>query len=123
MLSGSEDNIVAYRIVHVPDSPKNNHTIHNAPISVNNTATSDVPLQYFVIDSANGFLQAVPATQLTTVSNSPVKIEQIQTSPSTNSLKIRSSVAIAPKIESTGPYSKPASGANSSSKSNVISIT
>lgn len=119
MISGNEDNIVAYRIVHVPDSPKATHTIHATP--VNSAVTTSVPqqMQYIVIDSSNGFLQAVPATQLTTVPNTTLKIEQSQASSNSNAFKIRSSVAIAPKIENVGPYSTSSASTNNLNKSNV----
>lgn len=96
MLSGSEDNIVAYRILQLSDeSPKNNQTIH---------MTTSVPTQYIqlhVIDNSNGFIQAVPTTQINTVSSTPIKVESQSTNSSSNSnsLKMRTSVAIAPKID------------------------
>lgn len=98
MLSGSEDNIVAYRILQLSDdSPKNNQTIHT---------TTSVPqqLQYIqlhVIDNSNGFIQSVPTTQINAVSSTPIKVESQSTNSSSNSnsLKMRTSVAIAPKID------------------------
>lgn len=102
VLSGTEDNIVAYRIVHVPDdSPKNNQTIHTNTATLNNSVTTTVPqqLQYIVIDSSNGFLQAVPTTQITAVPTAPLKVEQATNNSCSNSLKMRTSVAIAPKVD------------------------
>lgn len=126
MISGSEDNLVAYRIVHVPDSTKASHSLNvaSSSSSMNNAATSNAPqqLQYFVIDNSNGFIQAVSASQLTTVSNTPLKIEQVQTNSAVNTLKMRSSVAIAPKVDNIAPYSTSSacsSSTNNLSKSNV----
>lgn len=102
VLSGSEDNIVAYRIVHVPDdSPKSNQAIQTAAATINNSVTTSVPqqLQYIVIDSSNGFLQAVPTTQITAVSSAPIKVEPMTNSCNSNASKMRASVAIAPKID------------------------
>lgn len=108
MISGNDDNIIAYRIVHVPDETKSHHIIHTASSTMNTVATT-VPqqLQYIVIDNANGYVQAVPTTQITaTVSNAPIKVEPTPNNSNSNSLKMRSSVAIAPKIEAiyTSPY-------------------
>lgn len=129
MLSGSEDNIVAYRILQLSDdSPKNNQTIHTTTATINNSVTTSVPqqLQYIVIDSSNGFLQAVPSTQITAIPTTPIKVEPqtSNNSSSSNSLKMRTSVAIAPKIEyhqlpSTPYNSNTISNNTVSTKSNV----
>lgn len=126
VLSGSEDNIVAYRIVHVTDdSPKNNQTIHTTSAAMNNSVTTSVPqqLQYIVIDGSNGFLQAVPTTQITAaIQSTPTKIEsQTTNNISPNPLKMRTSVAIAPKIDylPSTPYSSN-TNSTTSTKSNVI---
>lgn len=126
VLSGSEDNnIVAYRIVHVPDdSPRNNQTIHTTSPSLNNSVTTSVPLQYIVFDGSNGFLQALPTTQITAVPSTPIKIEPQTTSNSStvsNPLKMRTSVAIAPKIEAH--YSTSYSSSSSSTTSNSTVTT
>lgn len=121
MLSGSEDNIVAYRILQLSnDSPKNNQTI---------SATTSVPqqLQYILLDNSNGFIQAVPTTQINAVSSTPIKIESQSTNSSSNSnsLKMRSSIAIAPKIDflpSTPYSSSTTSNSTVSTKSNVSCV-
>lgn len=154
VLSGSEDNIVAYRIVHMPDEPSikqnNNHHHQQQQHSIQTTqainggSVSTGPtqhLQYIVIDSANGFLQAVPANQITTVASSPIKTEpntngsastlssilSSSTSSSTSTsmqpiAKMRTSIAIAPKVEphyaSATTYTTTATN-NTNSKSNV----
>lgn len=105
MLSGSEDNIVAYRILQLSDdsSKNNDQTIHATTATINNSVTTTVPqqLQYIVIDSSNGFLQAVPTTQITAAPSTPIKMEPQTTShnssSSSSSSKMRTSVAIAPK--------------------------
>lgn len=124
VLSGSEDNIVAYRIVHVPDdSPKNNQAIHAT--TLNNSVSTTVPqqLQYIVIDGSNGFLQAVPTTQITAVPSASIKIEPNTNNMSSNALKMRTSVAIAPKVEPiyqpSTQYNSTSSNQTSASKSNV----
>ncbi|XP_055306514.1 upstream stimulatory factor 1 isoform X2 [Sitodiplosis mosellana] len=130
MLSGSEDNIVAYRILQLSDdSPKSNQTIHTTSATVNNSVTTTVPqqLQYIVIDSSNGFLQAVPTTQITAVPSTTIKVEPQTTSnsSSSNSLKMRTSVAIAPKIDylpSTPYSSNTTNNSTVSSKSNTSVI-
>lgn len=83
------------------DSPKSNQTIQTAAATLNNSVTTSVPqqLQYIVIDSSNGFLQAVPTTQITAVSSAPIKVEPMTNSCSSNASKMRTSVAIAPKID------------------------
>lgn len=134
VLSGSEDNIVAYRIVHMPDESSlkqnNNHhhqqqqhqqSIQTATQAINgaSVATTTGPtqhLQYIVIDSANGFLQAVPTNQITTVPSTPIKVESNNSSTLSSILssssspsssismqpisKARTSIAIAPKMDS-----------------------
>lgn len=152
VLSGSEDNIVAYRIVHMPDESSlkhnNNHhhqqqqpTIQTATQAINGATVTTTTgpsqhLQYFVIDGTNGFLQAVPTNQITTVPSTPIKIE-----PSTNSSasslvslltsassatsastqpisKMRTSIAIAPKMDSVYVPAT-TSATNNTNKSNV----
>lgn len=101
VLSGSEDNLVAYRIVHVPDeSPKGDQSIPSTSAGINSLGTNTQHLQYIVIDNSNGYLQAVPTTQITAVP-SPIKVEQNTNSTTSNALKMRTSVAIAPKVEPT----------------------
>lgn len=150
VLSGSEDNIVAYRIVHMPDETplkanSNHHhqqqqhqSIHTATQAINGATVTAATgqsqhLQYIVIDGTNGFLQAIPTNQITTVPSTPIKIEpdtnssagtlsSILSSSSTSSLptmaKMRTSVAIAPKVDSLyTAYNTTA--ANSTHKSNV----
>lgn len=123
VISGTEDNLVAYRIVRVPDSPEASHSINAASSSMHNASTSNAPqqLQYFVIDNSNGFLQAVAASQLTTVSNAPLKVEPVQTNAAVNTPKMRPSVAIAPKIDSTTLYNNtsPACSTNNLNKTTV----
>lgn len=125
VLSGNEDNIVAYRIVHMADdSPKTNQTIHTTSSTINNSVTTSVPqqLQYIVFDGSNGFLQAVPTTQITAaVSSAPIKVEPQSPNMTTpNPLKMRTSVAIAPKIDysPSTPYST-TTNSSTSNKSNV----
>ncbi|XP_031621466.1 upstream stimulatory factor 1 isoform X2 [Contarinia nasturtii] len=109
MLSSSDDNIVAYRIVHVPEK-NSNQTIQTTSTTLNNSVTTSVPqqVQYIVIDGSNGYLQAVPTTQMTAataanvtvVPTTPIKIEpQNANNTNSNTLKMRTSVAIAPKLD------------------------
>lgn len=87
--------------MHVPDeSPKSDQSIPSTSTGINNLGSNSVPqhLQYIVIDSSNGFLQAVPTTQITAVPSS-IKVEQNTNSTTTNASKMRTSVAIAPKVD------------------------
>lgn len=162
VLSGSEDNIVAYRIVHMPDESSlkqnNNHhhhqqqSIQTATQSINGASVTTTTgptqhLQYIVIDGANGFLQAVPTNQITTVPSTPIKIESntnnttttttgtlssilsLSSSSSTTSVqpisKTRTSIAIAPKVDSlyspTTTYTT-TTATNNTNKSNVSEL-
>lgn len=119
MLSSSDDNIIAYHIVHMPDdSPKSNQSM------LNNSAATSVPqqLQYIVIDSSNGYLQAVPTTQLASVPTASVKAEP-NTINQNSALKMRTSVAIAPKVDpgylSSTPYSSTTTTNSTTSKTYV----
>lgn len=133
----------------MPDEPSikqnNNHLQQQHSIqtaqTINGGSVTAAPtqhLQYIVIDSANGFLQAVPANQITTVATSPIKTEpntngsastlsSLLSSSSTSTsmqpiAKMRTSIAIAPKVE---PHYAPATTYtttvtnNTNSKSNV----
>lgn len=116
-------------------------SLQNAAQAINGatvtTATGQSQhLQYIVIDGANGFLQAIPTNQITTVPTTPIKIEpntnsstgtlssMFTTSPTSSAPamgKMRTSIAIAPKVESTylstAAYSTTTT--NNSNKSNV----
>lgn len=107
------------------DSTKINQSAHSTSAVMNNSVTTSVPqhLQYIVIDSSNGFLQAVPTTQITAAI--PSTTPTIKVEPQTNSnnispsnpLKMRTSVAIAPKIHSI--YTSPYNTTSTNNKSNV----
>lgn len=94
--------MVAYRIVHLPDHPKLEQTsetdnlLDESTSQTGNQSVLSSQCQYFVIDNSNGYLQAVQTPNTTTTASN-----------SNNSLKARSSVAIAPKTLrlETVPYS------------------
>lgn len=118
-------------------------SIQNATQVINGatvTTASGQPqhLQYIVIDGANGFLQIQPTNQISTVQSTPIKIEantnnsvgtlsSLLTSSSSPSSsvptmsKMRTSIAIAPKVESAylsaATYNTTAT--NNTHKSNV----
>lgn len=119
-------------------------SIQTATQAINGASVTTGPtqhLQYIVIDGANGFLQAVPANQITTVPTTTIKTE-LNTNSSTGTLssiltssssslssasaqpisKMRTSIAIAPKMDSlyapATTYTTTVTN-NTNSKSNV----
>lgn len=107
--------------------------------TVTTTTGPSQHLQYIVIDGTNGFLQAVPTNQITTVPSTPIKIET-NSNNSTSSLsslltsgssvmsasgqsvpKMRTSIAIAPKMDSVYLNTTAYTGAtnNTTNKTNV----
>lgn len=103
MLSDSSDNLVAYRIVHMPDETKDEQLFQATTSSGSTTVPQQV--QYFVIENSNGSLQAVQSppvavqTLVTAPTSATTKIDG--TSNANKSTKIRSSIAIAPKATAT----------------------
>lgn len=98
MISDSSDNIIAYRIVHVPDDSK--EQVYQS------TSTSILPavsqnVQYIVIDSSNGMVQAVPTSQVTSssqiTSTAATSTATKADAATSKSPKSRTSIAIAPK--------------------------
>lgn len=105
MLSDSSDNLVAYRIVHVPDETKDQQLFQATTSSGSTTVPQQV--QYFVIDNSNGIVQAVQSPQITVqapvtaTTSAPLKTEG--TSNTSKLPKVRSSIAIAPKDTTNKP--------------------
>lgn len=103
MLSDSSDNLVAYRIVHVPDESKDQQLFEATTSS--GSAAAPQQVQYFVIDNSNGIVQAVQSPQITvttaaaSATAAPAKSDSA--SGTSKSPKARTSIAIAPKATVT----------------------
>lgn len=101
MLSDSSDNLVAYRIVHVPDESRDQQLFE----ATTSSAAAPQQVQYFVIDNSNGIVQAVQSPQITvttaaaSATAAPAKSDTA--SSTSKSPRARTSIAIAPKATVT----------------------
>lgn len=68
---------------------------------VSSSAILTQPLQYIVIETSNGMVQAVPTQSIVTTASSGTNQLTTSQNNQTNTPNIRPSIAIAPKIEPT----------------------
>lgn len=98
MISDSSDNIIAYRIVHMPDDAKE-QVYQSASTSILPAVSQNV--QYIVIDSSNGMVQTVPTPQVTSssqITSTAAATTATKVDAATSKLpRSRASIAIAPK--------------------------